>query len=63
MAYYRCYLMTSDQRIVGVEAIFADTDDAALAKARRVVGQRPFDSAFELWQLSRRVHVELRQTA
>lgn len=58
MTHYRCYLMGDTGRFASVEELDAETDEIAIAIARRTVAMRPRQAAFELWELARMVHVE-----
>jgi len=59
MPQYRCYLLDfSGRRFMSVEELEAETDELAIAMARRLVAARRRKAAFELWELARQVHVE-----
>lgn len=51
---YRFYLLNADGRIIGREEFAAETDEAALAKARALFATLDCP-AFELWQERRQV--------
>ncbi len=55
MAQYRCYFLGSNDQLVGTETIEGLSDAEAMAKARRLLAERPFASAFELRQGDHRV--------
>jgi hypothetical protein len=48
MARYRCYLLGSNDQLVATETIEGSTDEEATVKARRLLAERPFATAFEL---------------
>jgi hypothetical protein len=62
MAQYRCYLLDGSDRIVAAEDLEIETDEAALALARRLCVERR-SYAFELWQGRERVFKETRGAA
>jgi hypothetical protein len=55
---YRAYLIGPDGHIVGYEPISCDTDEQAIAAARRLVGAH----GIELWEGVRMV-VELKESS
>jgi hypothetical protein len=58
MTHYRCYLVGDTGRYAAVEELDAETDEIAIAIARRTIALRPHHTAFELWELARKVDVE-----
>jgi hypothetical protein len=58
MTHYRCYLVGDTGRYAAVEELDAETDEIAIAIARRTLATRPHAAAFELWELVRKVHAE-----
>jgi hypothetical protein len=58
MTHYRCYLVGDTGRFAAVEELEAETDEIAIAIARRTLAAQPRKAAFELWELARKVHVE-----
>jgi hypothetical protein len=57
MSGYRLYYLGVDRRIFGADEFRAETDEVALAQAKRLASRmKPY--AWELWTGSRRVHLE-----
>lgn len=58
MTHYRCYLIGDTGGFAAIEELEAETDEIAIAIARRAIAMRPHQAAFELWELARKVHAE-----
>jgi hypothetical protein len=56
---YRVFLLDGQHVIRSVDVVVCPDDRAAVAKARDLLTQRPQFHGFQLWQRSRRVHVEV----
>lgn len=62
MTRYRCYLMEPTGRYAAVEELDAETDEVAIAIARRLTALYPRRAAFELWEPAREVRPEPLET-
>jgi len=54
MAHYRCYHISVDRHIIGVELFELPSDAEACARARAIASERRW-TAHELWEYGRQV--------
>jgi len=53
---YRCYFFDPGGHIVGHAEYLADTDEQAVAQARKLYAKHQPPHGFEVWRLGRRIH-------
>ena len=60
---YRCYLLDARCHIAAVEVIECPDDRVAERRAEQILAARPAFSGVEVWDLERRVHVQMASDA